>query len=72
LSLVRQAVLWRESSYGTDSEAGSTFVARILTVPSHLLDADDEDVVSAAEEALVVADDALDARDDGDGDDIPF
>ena len=33
---VRQAVLWRKSSYGTDSEVGSTFVARILTVVTSL------------------------------------
>ena len=33
---VRQAVLWRKSSYGTDSEAGSTFVARILTAVTSL------------------------------------
>ena len=29
---LRQAVLWRRGSFGTQSEAGSTFVARILTV----------------------------------------
>jgi transposase len=33
---IRQAVLWRKSSYGTDSEVGSTFVARILTVVTTL------------------------------------
>jgi transposase len=29
---VRHAVLWRKGSYGTQSEAGSRFVERILTV----------------------------------------
>jgi transposase len=33
---IRHAVLWRKSSYGTDSEAGSTFVARILTAVTTL------------------------------------
>jgi transposase len=33
---IRHAVLWRKSSYGTDSEDGSTFVARILTVVTSL------------------------------------
>lgn len=33
---IRHAVLWRKCSYGTDSEAGSTFVARILTVVTTL------------------------------------
>jgi len=33
---IRHAVLWRKSSYGTDSEDGSTFVARILTVVTTL------------------------------------
>jgi transposase len=33
---IRHAVLWRKSSYGTDSVAGSTFVARILTVVTTL------------------------------------
>ena len=29
---VRHAVCWRKTSYGTDSEAGSRFVERVLTV----------------------------------------
>lgn len=29
---VRQAVCWRRTSFGTDSEAGSRFVERVLTV----------------------------------------
>jgi transposase len=29
---IRQAVCWRETSYGTDSEAGRRFVERMLTV----------------------------------------
>jgi transposase len=29
---LRHAVLWRKGSYGTQSEAGSRFVERILTV----------------------------------------
>ena len=29
---VRHAVCWRKTSYGTDSERGSRFVERILTV----------------------------------------
>jgi transposase len=34
--LVRHGVLWRRSSHGTDSEAGSRFVERILTTVSTL------------------------------------
>lgn len=34
--LVRHGVLWRKSSHGTDSEAGSRFVERILTTVSTL------------------------------------
>jgi transposase len=34
--LVRHAVLWRKSSFGTDSDAGSRFVERILTTVSTL------------------------------------
>lgn len=34
--LVRHGVLWRKSSFGTDSEAGSRFVERILTTVSTL------------------------------------
>lgn len=33
---IRPAVLWRRTSFGTQSEAGSTFVARMLTVGSTL------------------------------------
>lgn len=29
---IRHAVCWRKTSYGTDSEAGSRFVERVLTV----------------------------------------
>ena len=29
---IRPAVLWRRTSFGTQSAAGSTFVARMLTV----------------------------------------
>jgi transposase len=29
---LRHAVCWRKTSYGTDSEAGSRFVERVLTV----------------------------------------
>lgn len=29
---VRHAVCWRRTSFGTDSEAGSRFVERVLTV----------------------------------------
>ena len=31
---IRPAVLWRKSSFGTQSEAGNTFVARLLSVPA--------------------------------------
>jgi transposase len=34
--LVRHGVLWRKSSFGTDSEAGSRFVERILTTVATL------------------------------------
>ena len=33
---IRPAVLWRRTSFGTQSEAGSTFVARMLTVVTTL------------------------------------
>jgi transposase len=33
---IRPAVLWRKGSYGTDSEQGSRFVERILTVVTTL------------------------------------
>ena len=33
---IRHAVLWRKCSYGTDSESGSQFVARILTAVTTL------------------------------------
>lgn len=33
---LRRAVLWRRRSFGTQSEAGSEFVARILTVVTTL------------------------------------
>jgi transposase len=29
---IRHGVMWRKTSFGTDSEAGSRFVERILTV----------------------------------------
>ena len=34
---IRPAVLWRKGSFGTDSEQGSRFVERILTVMTTLL-----------------------------------
>lgn len=33
---IRPAVLWRRTSFGTQSQAGSTFVARMLTVVTTL------------------------------------
>jgi transposase len=33
---IRHAVLWRKSSFGTHSEAGSRFVERMLTVRTSL------------------------------------
>lgn len=33
---IRPAVLWRRTSFGSQSEAGSTFVARMLTVVTTL------------------------------------
>ncbi len=33
---IRPAVLWRRTSFGTQSAAGSTFVARMLTVVNTL------------------------------------
>ncbi len=33
---IRPAVLWRRTSFGAQSEAGSTFVARLLTVVTTL------------------------------------
>jgi transposase len=34
--VLRHAVIWRKGSYGVDSEAGATFVGRILTVVTSL------------------------------------
>ncbi len=33
---IRPAVIWRRTSFGSDSAAGSLFVARLLTVVSSL------------------------------------
>jgi hypothetical protein len=33
---IRPAVLWRRTSFGSQSEAGSVFVARMLTVVTSL------------------------------------
>ena len=33
---LRHAVIWRKTSFGTDSEAGSRFVERMLTVVTSL------------------------------------
>ncbi len=33
---IRPAVIWRRTSFGSDSAAGSEFVARLLTVVSSL------------------------------------
>jgi len=32
---IRPAVLWRRTSFGSQSEAGSVFVARMLTKKAH-------------------------------------
>ncbi len=36
LGAIRPAVLWRRTSFGSQSEAGSVFVARMLTVVTSL------------------------------------
>jgi len=55
---LRRAVLWRRRSFGTQSEAGSEFVARILTVVTSLRQQQRDvlDYLTAACEAAIRAD----------------
>ena len=51
---IRPAVIWRRTSFGTQTQAGSTFVTRMLTVVT-TLKSQDRNVLEFMAQAVVAA-----------------